>query len=61
MMGVLAMCIGTAPLGLLHLGWLAGWLGPHTAITVIAAEGLVALALVCRAFPEILWWKELET
>jgi len=60
MMGVLAMCIGTAPLGLLHLGWLAGWLGPHSAITVIAIEGLVALALVCRFFPEILWWKELE-
>lgn len=60
MMGVLAMCIGTAPLGLLHLGWLAGWLGPHTAITVIAIEGLAALALVCRLFPEILWWKELE-
>jgi len=61
MMGVLAMCIGTAPLGLLHLGWLAGWLGPHTAITVIAVEGLAALVLVCRLFPEILWWQEVET
>lgn len=60
MMGVLAMCIGTAPLGLLHLGWLAGWLGPHTAITVIAVEGLVALVLVCRVYPEVLWWNELE-
>jgi len=61
MMGVLAMCIGTAPLGLLHIGWLAGLLGPHTAITVVAIEGLAALALVCRLFPEILWWNDPQT
>ena len=26
-MGVLTVCIGAGPLGMLHVGWLADWLG----------------------------------
>ncbi len=44
-MGLLVVCIGSAPLGFLHLGLLADWLGAAVAITVIAVEGIVALAI----------------
>ena len=49
-MGVLAMCIGAGPIGTLHLGLMADLLGVQNAVTLIAVEGLVALALVWFAF-----------
>jgi MFS family permease len=52
-MGVLTVCIGAAPLGMLHLGWLADWLGAAAAVQVMAIEGLVALALVALIWPEM--------
>jgi len=51
-MGVLTICIGTAPIGFLHLGLLAEWLGAETAVTVVAVEGLAALALALVIWPE---------
>ncbi len=51
-MGVLTICIGTGPIGFLHLGLLAEWLGANTAVTVIAVEGLVMLALALLVWPE---------
>ncbi|MCY4231264.1 MAG: MFS transporter [Alphaproteobacteria bacterium] len=51
-MGVLTICIGTGPIGFLHLGLLAEWLGAHTAVIVIAIEGLVMLALALLLWPE---------
>lgn len=51
-MGVLAVCIGTGPIGMLHLGLLADWLGAPMALTVMAIEGLVALALTLWKWPE---------
>ncbi len=51
-MGVLTICIGTGPIGFLHLGLLADWLGPDTAVIVIAVEGLVMLALALLVWPE---------
>ncbi len=53
MMGVLSVCIGSGPLGFLHVGLLADWFGASTAITVIAVEGLVALAIAHRVWPEL--------
>jgi MFS family permease len=53
MMGLLAMCIGMAPIGFLHVGLLANWLGAPTAIAVLAAEGLVALWWVLRKWPSL--------
>ncbi|MEM7078230.1 MAG: MFS transporter [Pseudomonadota bacterium] len=50
MMGVLSLCIGTAPLGFLHIGMLADWLGVAMACTITALEGLLAMGLV-------LWWR----
>ena len=51
-MGVLTICIGTGPIGFLHLGLLAEWLGADMAVTVIAVEGLVMLALALLVWPE---------
>ncbi|SVE61712.1 uncharacterized protein METZ01_LOCUS514566, partial [marine metagenome] len=53
MMGLLTMCIGMAPIGFLHIGLLADWLGAQTAIAVLAAEGLVALWWVLRRWPSL--------
>jgi MFS family permease len=54
MMGVLSVCIGTGPVGFLHLGWLAEHLGAPWAVTVLALEGLLALWLTARVWPELL-------
>lgn len=53
MMGVLSACIGTGPIGFLHLGLMAEWLGTPLALAVMAVEGIVGLALVWRYWPEI--------
>jgi MFS family permease len=53
MMGLLTMCIGMAPIGFLHIGLLADWLGAPTAIAVLAAEGLVALWWVLHRWPSL--------
>lgn len=52
-MGVLSVCIGTGPIGFLHVGWLAGWLGAPMALSIIALEGLLALAMVYWHWPEV--------
>ncbi|MFP6743976.1 MAG: MFS transporter [Alphaproteobacteria bacterium] len=51
-MGVLSVCIGAGPLGMLHMGLLAGWLGASTAVLVVALEGIAALAIAARV-----WWE----
>lgn len=53
LMGVLTVCIGTAPLGFAHVGFMADWLGPQTALIAIAVEGLVASLLAWLYWPEI--------
>jgi predicted MFS family arabinose efflux permease len=45
MFGVLSVCIGTGPIGFLHLGLLADAIGAPWATTVVGLEGLVALLL----------------
>jgi MFS family permease len=52
-MGVLTVCIGSGPLGMLHMGLLAGWLGASTAVLVVALEGIVALAIAARVWREL--------
>ena len=53
LMGVLMLCIGAGPIGLLHLGLLAEWLGAPRAVALSALEGLIALAAAMRAWPEL--------
>lgn len=45
-MGLVSFCVGAAPLGILNVGLLAGWLGPPLALSVMATAGLTALALL---------------
>lgn len=54
MMGVLSVCIGTAPLGFLHLGLLADWLGAPTACAITATEGVLAMLFVVWRWPELM-------
>ncbi len=53
MMGVLSVCIGTAPIGFLHIGLLADWLGAPLACTVTAIEGSVAMCFVIWRWPQL--------
>ena len=53
LMGVLTLCIGAGPIGLLHVGLLAEWLGAPRAVATIAIEGLVAMALAVLVWPEL--------
>lgn len=52
-MGILVMCIGAGPLGMLHTGVLAEWLGADVAIRVTAVEGLVCLTLALWIWPAL--------
>lgn len=52
-MGLVTFCVGTGPLGFLHIGWLADWLGPGPALTVMASEGLLVLLLLLWRVREI--------
>jgi len=55
MMGLVSMCIGLgAPLGLLHIGLLANWLGATHAVTILACQGAVATCFVFWKWP-FLW------
>ncbi|WP_420405419.1 MFS transporter [Nisaea sp.] len=53
LMGILSVCIGSGPLGVLHVGWLAAHIGGSAALTVIALEGLVAIAVLVWKVPEL--------
>jgi MFS family permease len=57
-MGVLTVGIGAGPLGMLHLGWLADWVGAAAAVQIMALEGLIALALTAVIWPET--WRATE-
>ena len=52
-MGVLVVCIGAGPLGMLHTGAMAEWLGADVAIGVVAVEGLAGIALALWAWPAL--------
>ena len=40
-LGVLAVAIGSGPIGALHIGWLATQIGTDTAVLAIAITGLI--------------------
>ena len=52
-MGVLSVCIGASPLGMLHIGLMARWLSVPTAVLLVAVEGLFALALAAFLWRDI--------
>lgn len=53
-MGVLVMCIGAAPAGVLTTGALADWLGPSSALLLMAISGVVAAGTCIYRYPELL-------
>jgi MFS family permease len=52
-MGVLTVSIGAGPIGMLHVGWIADWLGASSAVAIIAVEGLIALMIAAIVWPEM--------
>ncbi|MEQ8194083.1 MAG: MFS transporter [Rhodospirillales bacterium] len=50
-MGLLSMCIGMQPLGVLHIGFLADYFGGSMAVTIITVEGLIALGACWLLWP----------
>lgn len=53
-MGVLVMCIGSAPAGVLATGALAEWLGASLAILLMAITGVASAMLCVVRYPELL-------
>ena len=51
LLGLLTMCIGTAPIGVAHVGLLSDALGVHVAGSIVALEGGLALWFARR------WWR----
>ena len=51
-LGVLTLCIGTGPIGFLHVGWLAETFGASVALMVTGCEGLLALAVLRMVGPK---------
>ena len=47
-MGIVTMCIGTGPVGVMMIGILSGQVGPPAAILIMAGLGLCGLSLVLR-------------
>jgi MFS family permease len=47
-MGIVTMCIGTGPVGVLLIGALAQRIGPQAAILIMAGTGVAGLSLVWR-------------
>jgi MFS family permease len=52
-MGIVTMCIGTGPLGVLTIGVLSEQLGPATAILIMAGLGVGGLSLVWAKLIEV--------
>jgi MFS family permease len=54
LLGVLSVCIGTAPIGFLYLGWLAELFAPRTATIALGAQGLLVMLLTRRYWRAVL-------
>ncbi len=52
-LGLLSVCIGIGPVGFVHIGLLADWLGAPAAAAISGAEGLLALLLTRRLWRAI--------
>jgi MFS family permease len=52
-MGVLVVCIGAGPPGVLLLGWLAESLGAATALAITSSCGVLAVLALCVIRPEL--------
>ena len=55
-LGVLAVAIGSGPIGALHVGWLATQIGTDNAVLAIAIAGIILTAI-----PLLIWRKYLRS
>jgi len=53
LMGLVAVCIGINPIGILQIGLLADWFGGAMAVRIMTCEGLAALALAGLIWPHL--------
>jgi len=53
-MGMLVMCIGAAPAGVLCVGALADWSGPSSALLFMASGGVLSTCVCIWRYPELL-------
>jgi hypothetical protein len=53
LLGIVTVCIGTGPFGVLAAGFIANRIGPSGAVLTMAALGLVAITLTARRVPAI--------
>ena len=53
LMGVLSVCIGCAPIGLLNLGLLADLFGAQIALTIVSSAGFATLLLTIIIIPQL--------
>jgi len=54
LLGVVSVCIGTAPIGFLYLGLLTEFFTPRTATVALAAQGVLAMLLTRRYWLSVL-------
>ena len=59
LMGVLAVCIGFNPLGILQVGLLADWFGGALAVTIMTSEGLAAILIAALLWPHF-WRRDID-
>ena len=52
-MGIVTMCIGTGPVGVMMIGILSGQIGPPAAILIMAGLGISGLSLVWRKLIQV--------
>ena len=54
LLGVVSVCIGTAPIGFLYLGFLAAMFTPRTATVALALQGVLAMLVTRRYWVGVL-------
>jgi len=52
-MGVLSVCVGSGPIGILNLGLMSEWFGAPAALAIAGVEGLIALVIAVLVWREI--------
>lgn len=52
-MGLLSMCIGLQPLGVLNVGLLGDYFGGSTAVMIMTVEGLICIGICWLLWPEM--------
>ena len=52
-LGLLTVCIGTGPIGSLHVGYMAEQFGIVNGLTIVAVEGIIVMIIAGFVWPEL--------